>query len=176
MYQSTNRLKKIVSAFHEDKYLTAIVVVDPSAENKPVGIITRDKLFYKLGKQYGFDLYCQREVRLLMDQQPLIIKSNLDIGIVSRIAMEREPEKIYDPIIIVDHIDDKKCLGIISVQKLLDTISNIKLKLAKESNPLTGLPGNAVIEAELIKRIDQSIPYAVLYLDLDSFKGFNERI
>ncbi|MCL0067344.1 EAL and GGDEF domain-containing protein [Peptococcaceae bacterium] len=169
------QVKKVVSIFHEDKYLTAVVVVDPDAGNKPVGLITRDKLFYKLGEQYGFDLYYQREVKLLMDNQPLIVKANMDIDIVSRIAMERDPEKVYDPIIVVDHEDDKRYLGIISVQKLLDTVSKLKLKLARESNPLTGLPGNIVIESELMKRVKKNILYAALYLDLDSFKEFNDR-
>ncbi|MCL0041841.1 EAL and GGDEF domain-containing protein [Peptococcaceae bacterium] len=172
---TNEQVKKVVNIFHEDKYLTAVVVVDPDAGNKPVGLITRDNLFYKFGKQYGFDLYYQREIKLLMDEQPLIVKANMDIGIISRIAMKRDSEKVYDPIIVVDYKSDKKYLGIISIQKLLNTVSNLKLKLARESNPLTGLPGNIVIESELMKRIKKNIPYAVLYLDLDSFKGFNDK-
>lgn len=44
----------------------------------------------------------------------------------------------------------------------------------KEANPLTGLPGNTAIERELIRRINQKIPYAFLYIDIDNFKGFND--
>jgi len=45
---------------------------------------------------------------------------------------------------------------------------------AKESNPLTGLPGNTAIERELISRVNQKEPYAFLYIDIDNFKGFND--
>ncbi|MDP9018746.1 MAG: response regulator [Candidatus Eremiobacteraeota bacterium] len=41
-------------------------------------------------------------------------------------------------------------------------------------SPLTRLPGNLAIEAELKKRIDMQQPFAVLYEDLDNFKAFND--
>jgi PleD family two-component response regulator len=44
----------------------------------------------------------------------------------------------------------------------------------KEANPLTGLPGNTAIERQLIGRINQKLPYAFLYIDIDNFKGFND--
>lgn len=41
-------------------------------------------------------------------------------------------------------------------------------------SPLTRLPGNLAIEAELRKRIASGGEFAILYLDLDSFKAFND--
>ncbi|HEY8314121.1 MAG TPA: response regulator [Candidatus Baltobacteraceae bacterium] len=41
-------------------------------------------------------------------------------------------------------------------------------------SPLTRLPGNLAIEAELRRRIDGREPFAVLYEDLDNFKSFND--
>jgi diguanylate cyclase (GGDEF)-like protein len=41
-------------------------------------------------------------------------------------------------------------------------------------SPLTRLPANLSIEADLRKRMDSGAPFAVLYLDLDSFKAFND--
>lgn len=41
-------------------------------------------------------------------------------------------------------------------------------------SPLTRLPGNLAIEAELRRRIERKQPFAVLYLDLDNFKAFND--
>jgi len=40
--------------------------------------------------------------------------------------------------------------------------------------PLTRLPGNVAIEAEVQRRFRENIPWAVLYLDLDNFKAFND--
>lgn len=41
-------------------------------------------------------------------------------------------------------------------------------------SPLTRLPGNLAIEAELRRRIDGREPFAVLYEDMDNFKAFND--
>ncbi len=41
-------------------------------------------------------------------------------------------------------------------------------------SPLTRLPGNLAIEVELRARIDSGKSFSVLYLDLDSFKAFND--
>lgn len=42
-------------------------------------------------------------------------------------------------------------------------------------NPLSGLPGNAAIHAEISGRLRGNVPFACLYVDIDSFKSFNDR-
>jgi diguanylate cyclase (GGDEF)-like protein len=44
----------------------------------------------------------------------------------------------------------------------------------RSRNPLTGLPGNESILAELAERIGTTTPFALLYVDLDQFKPFND--
>lgn len=46
---------------------------------------------------------------------------------------------------------------------------------AKDSNPLTGLPGNISIAEEIKKRIADGGKFAVFYIDLDNFKAYNDR-
>lgn len=41
-------------------------------------------------------------------------------------------------------------------------------------NPLTRLPGNLAIEHEIRRRFDGRLPWAVIYIDLDNFKAFND--
>ncbi|MFD3162503.1 response regulator [Herpetosiphon sp. NSE202] len=41
-------------------------------------------------------------------------------------------------------------------------------------NPLTGLPGNILIEEEVNHRLRQGQAFALLYLDLDNFKAYND--
>ena len=41
-------------------------------------------------------------------------------------------------------------------------------------SPLTGLPGNVQIQAEIKKRIFTKEDFAVLYFDLDNFKAYND--
>ena len=44
-----------------------------------------------------------------------------------------------------------------------------------DANPLTGLPGNLVIEREVEKRIVSGQPFAHGFADLDHFKAYNDR-
>ncbi len=46
---------------------------------------------------------------------------------------------------------------------------------AKGANPLTGLPGNILIEKEIEGRIKSGKLFAVLYCDLDNFKAYNDK-
>jgi GGDEF domain-containing protein len=45
---------------------------------------------------------------------------------------------------------------------------------ARESNPLTGLPGNLSIARHIDERLQSGAAIAVLYCDLDNFKAYND--
>ena len=59
---------------------------------------------------------------------------------------------------------------------LYHTIKNIGrlLSINRTISPLTGLPGNVQIHAELKKRLTKKEEFAVLYIDLDNFKAYND--
>ena len=61
-------------------------------------------------------------------------------------------------------------------QYLYHTVKNLNRLLAsnRRISPLTGLPGNVQIHAELKKRIQGKERFCVLYLDLDNFKAYND--
>ena len=59
---------------------------------------------------------------------------------------------------------------------LYHTITNI-LKLLyvnRRVSPLTGLPGNVQIQAEIKKRILNKEQFSLMYFDLDNFKAYND--
>jgi diguanylate cyclase (GGDEF)-like protein len=47
-------------------------------------------------------------------------------------------------------------------------------KEMRAQSPLTGLPGNVRIEEEIDGRVDRGEEFAILYVDLDHFKAFND--
>ncbi len=59
----------------------------------------------------------------------------------------------------------------------LFTIKNISRLISANRciSALTGLPGNIQIENELKRRIASKKTYAVLYMDLDNFKAYNDK-
>jgi diguanylate cyclase (GGDEF)-like protein len=47
-------------------------------------------------------------------------------------------------------------------------------RLQRDANPLTGLPGNKGIEAQLRHRLEAEGDFVFMYLDVDHFKAFND--
>ena len=64
----------------------------------------------------------------------------------------------------------------INDQILYYSIKNILrlLNTNRMVSPLTGLPGNVQIQAEMKKRLVNDKRFAMLYLDLDNFKAYND--
>jgi diguanylate cyclase (GGDEF)-like protein len=163
---------KIVSEaagmIEEDK-VQGIVVVDG---HKPVGLVMKNTLYYHLGGHYGVSLYYKRPVELIMDKQPLVVDMALALETVSKMAMAREEAKLYDLIIVTR---DGAHYGAVSIMDLLQQLTELQIRSAANSNPLTGLPGNLLIEDKLKKLVEKSDGFAVLYVDLDNFKAFNDK-
>jgi diguanylate cyclase (GGDEF)-like protein len=45
----------------------------------------------------------------------------------------------------------------------------------RAASPLTGLPGNHSINEELASRLERGVPFALMQIDIDFFKAFNDR-
>lgn len=61
----------------------------------------------------------------------------------------------------------------------MELIARVKTTLRRsremrDVNPLTGLPGNAAIQAELQRRVMEGAPFGLMYVDLDDFKAYND--
>ncbi len=61
-------------------------------------------------------------------------------------------------------------------EELLLRIHNMleHARAQREANPLTGLPGNLAIAREATQRIETGESFAIMYLDIDRFKSFND--
>ena len=64
----------------------------------------------------------------------------------------------------------------IDKEYLYYTIKNVirLLETNRRVSPLTGLPGNVQIQAEMKKRLLNKEEFVMLYLDLDNFKAYND--
>lgn len=62
------------------------------------------------------------------------------------------------------------------MEELLARIQTLlrRAQVDLEANPLTRLPGNIAIENEILHRVQNKTPFAVLYVDLNSFKAYND--
>lgn len=87
------------------------------------------------------------------------------------LAMNRSVSQVYEAIIVTD---EQKYIGVVTVKDLLTTAINIQVKRATDANPLTGLPGNSAIQERILNIATGFNPFAIIYLDLDNFKAYND--
>jgi diguanylate cyclase (GGDEF)-like protein len=106
-----------------------------------------------------------------MNNHPLIVDCETTIDTVSKMAMTRCAENLYDIIIVTDK---NEYMGIVTVKDLLEKTTEIEINYAKHLNPLSGLPGNMLIENKLNELLSASAPFTVMYVDIDNFKAYND--
>ena len=152
-----------------DETIPGIVITEDEA---PQGLLMKNRLYSQLGTQFGISLYYQRPVGRIMDRQPLVVSADLPLEAVSQIAMSRHADHLYDLIIVVK---DGALHGVVSIIHLLKNVTNLQIRRAFNANPLTGLPGNLIIEERLKTLVAENNSFAVLYIDLDNFKAFNDK-
>jgi len=153
--------------FKNDNSLASVAVVDNCL---PLGILHKNYLFYKLGQQFGFSVYTKRPVRSVM-KKPLVFEFNTPLEEASLKMLERSDTEIYDSVIVVKN---GAYIGLVQIRDVLARITDQKISLAIQANPLTGLPGNHIIQEEIESRLQSHTLFSTLYLDLDNFKPFND--
>jgi EAL domain-containing protein (putative c-di-GMP-specific phosphodiesterase class I)/GGDEF domain-containing protein len=159
---------KALEYFNTYPSVHAIPVVQ---NGQPVGLLMKNKFLASLATQYGVAVYMNRPISMLMDRNPLVMDYDTPLEVVSRSAISRKDDDIYDYILITK---DTQYHGVVTIKRLLEKTTQLELNRAKHSNPLTGLPGNVMIEGELNKLPKETGEYAVLYFDLDNFKSYND--
>ena len=154
--------------FIRNQDVTGITIIDGQ---KAVGTITKSNLTLKLSGRYGYSLFANKEISYLMDRGFLTTEYDTPIDIVSHLAMSRPVDSLYDFIVINK---EGQYLGVVTVKDLLEKTMEMEVINAKHQNPLSGLPGNMIIEKNLETYISSDKPYTILYLDIDNFKSYND--
>ncbi|UWG98603.1 EAL domain-containing protein [Dehalobacter sp. DCM] len=163
-----NICEKALQVFNENKALMGIPVVENGVL---CGLLMRDKFFAELGTKYGYALYVNRPVSMVMDNRPLCVEYSTTIDVASKLAMNRSSNNLYDYIIVTNN---NRYFGIVTVKDLLDKTIELEVNYAKHLNPLSGLPGNVLIEQKLTEVINHDLEFTVLYIDIDNFKVYND--
>jgi len=169
-YPASDKIGNIQHQFTTAPELRGVTIVD---KNIPVGLVMRDTLFSLLGQRYGYSLYENRSVSSIMDSNALIVDFNEPLEVVAQAATSRGLQRLYDNIIVTLN---GHYFGMVTIITLLERITEQSVNFATYSNPLTGLPGNVMIERVVEHVLHQNADFSVLYLDLDNFKAYNDTL
>jgi len=132
-------------------------------------------------------------LRLVREEKPDlvlldVVMPDMDGFQVCRILREAESNNLM-PIIMLTSQDNQedKLVGLelgaddyitkpFNNRELLSRVRNTLKRIDRNrgANPLTGLPGNLEIQAEINSKIEKKVPFAVVHVDLDNFKAYND--
>lgn len=103
------------------------------------------------------------------------IRANEDNSITPIIVISSDWEKEHRLKILEQSIE-YFIIKPVDPEYLYFTIKNILrlLQTNRRMSPLTGLPGNVQIQAEMKKRLLNREKFSIFYLDLDNFKAYND--
>ncbi|HVI42751.1 MAG TPA: response regulator, partial [Anaerovoracaceae bacterium] len=117
-----------------------------------------------------------------------VIMPDIDGFEICRILRDAESNNLM-PIIMLTSQDnqDDKLMGLelgaddyitkpFNNRELLSRVKNTLKRIERNrgASPLTGLPGNLEIQAEINSQIEKKVPFAIIYADLDNFKAYND--
>ncbi len=160
---------KIYQMFKENLDSSEVCILDE--EQRIQGVVTRRKLLEEFGGKFGYDLSSKKKIIEFAGGDTLIVHSEMSIEEVSKMALKRSRESLYDSVIV---IKKNRYLGSVSVKDLLEAAIEIQVSRAVDANPLTGLSGNSVIQKKIEGLLIKNQAYSVLYFDMDNFKAYND--
>ncbi|OPX54796.1 diguanylate cyclase (GGDEF) domain-containing protein [Oceanospirillum multiglobuliferum] len=167
--QPDTLVDEVVDIFDKNEHWFSLPVVSAGI---PVGMIKRSKLLQKLSKAFGRDLYSKKPVSQIMDVEFMAVEHHIRMEKVSQQVTQRNRSRLEEDFVIVEN---GYYSGIGQVIDLLKMITEMQLKSAQNSNPLTGLPGNVLIQEHIDHLIASKSDFVTCYFDLDNFKPYNDQ-
>ncbi|MBJ2349877.1 MULTISPECIES: bifunctional diguanylate cyclase/phosphodiesterase [Pseudomonas] len=159
----------VLDAFRRQANLNSLAVLDDRGQ--PCGIVHRHSLSDALLKPFATDLFARKPISRLMSDDFLAVELNQSLQQVSRLITSRARQRIEEDFIITLN---GNYMGLGRVIDVLKLITELKIQQARYANPLTLLPGNVPIQQCLTRLLQQRQESVICYVDIDSFKPFND--
>ncbi|WP_419711352.1 bifunctional diguanylate cyclase/phosphodiesterase [Pseudomonas sp. NFX224] len=159
----------VLEAFRRQANLNSLAVLDE--QDQPCGIVHRHSLSDALLKPFATDLFARKPISRLMNDDFLAVEMSQSLQQVSRLITSRARQRIEEDFIITLN---GSYLGLGRVIDVLKLITELKIQQARYANPLTLLPGNVPIQQCLTRLLQQKRESVICYVDIDSFKPFND--
>lgn len=156
--------------FFKRNQMTDHVVI--TTDSVPLRLITRQNFYRFISGRFGYSLYSKLKIEQVISNDFLLIENSLDLLAIKEIALNRNGNEAFDPIVIIN--EDGGLIGTITMKKLIEKAIDLEVYNAVNQNPLTFLPGNRAIRSWL-NQISLYQEYSIVYIDIDHFKQYNDR-
>jgi diguanylate cyclase (GGDEF)-like protein len=162
------QVSEVVERFRNEPSWTALAVLD---NEHPIGMVHRDDLLIFLSRPLHPEVYNRKPVSSVMNRAAVQIDARARLDQVSRLVTARTAGRPRDDFIVTRN---GRYLGMGRTIDLLRHITAQQIQAAKQSNPLTGLPGNREIQTHIAQWLAGRRSFVACHLDLDNFKAFND--
>lgn len=162
------RVSDAVALFQDNPDWETLPVV---ADERPIGLLRRDALLLLLSRPLHPEVYGSKPVSRVMETSMLVIDERTRLSQASRLVTRDRSSRLSEDFVIVR---EGRYLGLGRGIELLHHITEQQLQEAQHSNPLTLLPGNREIDAEVLRVLALRTPFVICHADIDHFKPFND--
>jgi len=133
--------------FEDNPASNGIVVMDN--DGVPAGLVMRTHFYQMIGTQFGFSIYMNRPVELLMKRQILCLDIELDLAQFGFQTMNRQEDDVYDYVLIMKQ---GIFCGIVSISNFLMTMSEMKQRQIELLNSQQKILEQAHIQEQTLRR------------------------
>lgn len=141
------KVREVVEMFRNDNSLLLLPLV---AEGVYVGLISRKNLFFNhLSRKFALDLYSNKPISELADDNPVVMEPGLDIAGALACLIERDPILETDCLLIAE---GEQCVGVVLVSELMMRISEFQQSLLSTLRSMSERIREEVAHASLIQQ------------------------
>lgn len=153
--------------FQKNPGINALPVV---RAERLVGIVSRRVITELFSQRFAYALHGRKPIGDLA-VMPVVVDWTTPMQEVSRLVTARDAEDMAQDIVVTRN---GRYAGVAKVAALLKNITDMQIRSARYSNPLTQLPGNVPIYEEVDALLRSMAEFHIAYFDINNFKPFND--
>jgi hypothetical protein len=98
--EGSQKMRGLLALLDENSQIPGALVVE---QNKLVGLIPRERVYEKLGRPFGVELFLKissQQFFEMLEISTLVLPSEMLIDDAVKIALERDQNSLYEPIVL----------------------------------------------------------------------------
>jgi EAL domain-containing protein (putative c-di-GMP-specific phosphodiesterase class I)/GGDEF domain-containing protein len=161
--------QELLELFKLNPQLHAVAVLD---QGRPIGLLNRRRFTEQYMLPYYPEIYGRKSCTAFMDADPIVIEISQPLEDLVQVLTSEDQRYLNDGFVLVDA---GRYAGLGTAERLVRSVTELRIEAARHANPLTFLPGNIPISEHIRRLIEGNYGFAASYFDLNNFKPFNDR-